>query len=122
MDEVLAERVLAREPHGTELPIHPAGEAAVRVDAAAEAVARLEERDLVPGFLEQHPGGEAGDPGADDDDVARFGRRREAVAERLEQVDGRSHAGERIEPRIASSISSREGPGRGRGVARMSAK
>ena len=53
VDEVLAEVVLAREAHRAELAVHPPGEPAVRVDPAAEPVARLEDRDPVAGLLEQ---------------------------------------------------------------------
>ena len=56
VDEVLSELVLAREAHRPELAVHLPGEAAVRVDAATEPVARLEERDLVARLLEEHPG------------------------------------------------------------------
>ena len=92
VDEVLAEVVLAREAHRAELAVHPPGEPAVRVDPAAEPVARLEDRDPVAGLLEQQPGGQAGDPGADDDDVAgRALARREPAAQDVEEVDPCSH-------------------------------
>jgi hypothetical protein len=63
--------VLAREAHRTELAVHRPGEAAVREDAATEAIARLEDRDPMAGLLEKQPGGQPGDPGADDDDGPR---------------------------------------------------
>ena len=66
MDQVLAQVVLAREAHGAELAVHLPGEAAIRVDPAAEPVARLQDRDAVARLLEQQPGGQAGDARADD--------------------------------------------------------
>ena len=92
VDEVLAEPVLLGEAHRPELAVHPPGEPAVGVDASAQPVARLEDRDPMARFLEQQAGRQAGDAGPDDDDVATFARAWwEAVPEGREEVDGRRH-------------------------------
>ncbi len=92
VDQVLAEVMLAREAHRADLAVHAGREAAVGEDPAAEAVARLEDGDLVPGLFQQHPGGQARDAGAGDDHVARLARpARQPVAQRREQVDRGGH-------------------------------
>ncbi len=92
VDQVLAEPMLGREAHRPELAVHPAGEAAVGVDPAAEPVARLEDGDRVARFLEQQPGGQAGHPGPDDDDVLlRPVELREPGAEGFQQVESFAH-------------------------------
>ena len=92
VDQVLAEVVLAREAHRADLAVHPGGEAAVGEDPAAQAVPRLEDRDLVPGLLEQHRRRQARDAGPGDDDVPRLARSaRQPVTQGREQVDRRGH-------------------------------
>ena len=84
--------MLRREAHRAELAVHATGEAAIRVDPAAEPVARLEDGDRVAGLLEQHRGGQAGHPGPDDDDVLRRPvELREPGAQRLQQVESVGH-------------------------------
>jgi hypothetical protein len=102
VDEVLAEMVLSREAHRTDLAVHPGREPAVREDPATQPVASLEDGDPVPGFQQQHPGGQARHPGADDDHVAGLAwAPRQARAEGRQQVDacrqavGSSHLGVR---------------------------
>ena len=85
-------RCWRREAHRAELAVHAAGEPAVGVDPAAEPVARLEDGDRVAGFLEEQPGGQAGHPGPDDDDVLlRPVELREPGAQRFQQVESVGH-------------------------------
>ena len=92
MDEVLGQPVLAREAHRAELAVHPTGEAAVGVDPAAQPIPRLEDRDLVAGFLEEQPRRQSRDPGADDDDVPTWTIRRwEAALQDVEEINCRGH-------------------------------
>ena len=69
VDEVLGQVVLPREAHRAQLPVHASREAAIRVDAPTEAVARFEDRDAVARLLEQERGGQPGDARTDDHDV-----------------------------------------------------
>ena len=63
------ERVLRGEPRATELD-EPAPELG-RIAAAADAIARLEHDDRAPALGEIAGGAQAGEPGADHDDVDR---------------------------------------------------